>query len=189
MQLRNASIIALKECQQVFADITLIIVGQRPDYAEVDRDVLRMIGIFPRHKDIARVHICVEEIMVKHLCVENFHAMFCQLFHVHTDSFHGFDIANGDAIYALLYHHRTTRQIPVYFRNVESVAVFEIVAQHNRIGCFCDQIKLTMNGAFILTDNLSGAQSLTIFDNGSSHVCQQVHQAYISVYDFPDTRP
>ena len=118
MQLCNTSVVSLEKSQEVFTNVALVFIGQRADNAKVDSDVLRVILMLRRDKDISRVHVRVKEIMVKHLPIENLDTVFSQFLHIHTDTSHLIHITNGYATDTLLHEYIATRVIPVDLRDI-----------------------------------------------------------------------
>ncbi len=54
----------------------MLIAGrQRADDAEIDRGVLRLLGIVQQHEDVARMHVGVEEVVAERLREKDLHAV------------------------------------------------------------------------------------------------------------------
>ena len=77
VQLRHLAIVSLEDGQQVAGQILLVVPAQTADDGAVYGDVLGGAFIIRKcHKDIARVHVGVEEVVLKHLSKKEFDSGF-----------------------------------------------------------------------------------------------------------------
>ena len=71
---RDAVVVAAEEREEVLREIALVALRQRAHDAEVDRDVLAVVGAVDRDEDVARVHVGVEIAVAEHLREEHLDA-------------------------------------------------------------------------------------------------------------------
>ncbi len=82
VQHRDALVVALEEREEVLREVVLVVVGQRADDAEVDRDVAIEVDARVADVDVAGVHVGVEEAVLEHLREEDLDAVARQLLQV-----------------------------------------------------------------------------------------------------------
>ena len=76
MELRYFAVIAVKECNKVFCQVSLIFLIQRAHNTKINGDVLRVIRMFAANKDISRMHVCMEEAIAENLRKKHLDATF-----------------------------------------------------------------------------------------------------------------
>ena len=79
-------------------------------------------------KNIAWVHIGMEETIAEYLSEENFNAALGQYFHIGILSFQCFEVCNRNAVNTLAHHHAGASEIPIDFRYVDKVGTVEIAS-------------------------------------------------------------
>ena len=82
MQLSNLAIITVEKCDKVFSQITFIVFIQAPHDPTINTDILWVLRVLKTDKNIAGMHICMEETIAEHLRKEHLHASFGQQFHI-----------------------------------------------------------------------------------------------------------
>ena len=107
----------------------MIFTGKATHNAAVDGDVLRVFWVVAVNKDIARVHIRMEEVVAKYLGKEKLNAALSELFQVGAPGNQGVQIGNRDAANTLLHHDMTTGKGPVDRRYKQQWGVFKITLQ------------------------------------------------------------
>jgi hypothetical protein len=106
VQLGHALVVAPEEGHEVLRQVVLVVVGQRADDAEVQRDVAAEGGRVEADLDVARVHVGVEEAVAEDLGEEDRHAVARQLLEVDAGLAQAVDLADGHAVHALHHDHR-----------------------------------------------------------------------------------
>ena len=82
VQHRDALVVAVEEREEVLREVVLVVVGQRADDAEVDRDVLVEVDARVADVDVAGVHVGMEEAVLEDLREEDLDAVARQLLQV-----------------------------------------------------------------------------------------------------------
>ncbi len=92
--------------------------------------------MFIADKNIARMHIRMEEAVAEDLGEEDLHATFCQQLHINAMTLQRGYVWNRNAVDALHHHHGFAAVIGIDFRHIEHAAIFKIPAQLNGVGRF-----------------------------------------------------
>ena len=82
MQLGHTAVVAVEEGEEVLRQVALVFPVEGADDAAVDADPERILGVFERDEDVARVHVGVEEAVAEHLGEEHLHSALGQQLHV-----------------------------------------------------------------------------------------------------------
>ena len=133
-------VVAVEESQKVNRQITLVVIRQAADDAEIQRD----IAVVGRHQNIARMHIGMEEAVAEHLREKSFHAVFRQLVQILPLRPQGGNIGNRRAVHPFDGQHVVAAIIVKHLRHNQHFAVFEIAAELAAIGRFAHQIQLVV---------------------------------------------
>src|SRR5690554_6057769 len=80
MQLGHLAVIPAEEREQVAGQVALVVWRQGTHNAEIDGDVFRVGRVGDVDKNVARVHVGVEEAVPEHLGEENLHTFFASTF-------------------------------------------------------------------------------------------------------------
>src|SRR5210317_1744294 len=94
MELGNLSIVALKEGQNITSKVALIFSVKRTHNTKIHRNVLRVMRILARNKNVTWVHVCMKEGVAENLREEDLYSTLSQLLHIRTLSFQRLDISN-----------------------------------------------------------------------------------------------
>src|SRR5690606_3892675 len=108
------------------------------------------LGIVGTHKNVARMHVGVEEAVSEDLGEKDLHATLGQFFHVCALGLERLHIGNGGAVDALHDQHFGAGVVPVDFRNIDQGGVLEITAQLRGVGGFPLQVQFVKNGLLIV---------------------------------------
>ena len=129
VQLRNFAVIAVEEGNEVFRQIALIFFVQRADDTAVNANVLRIFRVVTADKNIARMHVGMEEAVAENLGKEDLYATLSQQLHVSPLRFQRGDVGHRDPVNPLHHHHAFAAVVRVNFRDIEHRALFEVAAK------------------------------------------------------------
>src|SRR5690554_3058181 len=149
VQLGHLAVIPAEERQQVAGQVAFIVRGQGSDNAEIDGNVFGIRRVGNVHKDVARVHVGVEEAVPEHLGEKDLHAFLGQHFHVHAGISQSVHIGNGNAVDALHHQYGLAGVIPVDEGDVDQLGVFEVATQLAGVGGFPLQVQLVVDGGIV----------------------------------------
>ena len=158
MQLRHTAVVALEKGKQVARQIVLVLGSQAADDAAVDGDVLRGPRVHGADKNIAGVHVGVEEAVAEHLGEENLHATFGQHLHVGTLVGQGLKVGDLDPVDTLHHQHFGAAPVPVDLRHIHQRRAFEVAPQLTGVGRFAQQVEFVVNGFFVVADHIHRVQ-------------------------------
>ena len=113
-------------------------------------------------KNIARMHIRMEEAVTENLGEKYLHTTLGQQFHVCALLMQSRNIRNRNTVDTLHDQHIFTAEIRINLRHIEHRAVFKITPQLNGISRFALQIQLIQQCFFILADDLFRPQTSAV---------------------------
>ena len=158
MQLGHPAVVALEEGQEVLCQVALVMVGERADDAEVQRDVAIEVVRPVAHQDVARVHVGVEETIAEDLREEDLHPVTRELFQVDAGRAHAVELADGDALDPLHHQHVAAAVVPVHLRDAQQRGALEVALELIGVGRLAHQVQLVVQVVVELVDHFHGAQ-------------------------------
>src|SRR5690606_24104473 len=162
VQRRDAPVVAAEEREEILGEIMLILVAQRADDAEVDRDVAGTLRVRDVDEDVPRMHVRMEEVVAEHLREEDLDAVLGEQTDVRAARLEERDVADRDAVDALHRQHVGPAIVPVDLRHVELVRVREIALQLRRVRGLAQQVDLVHQRLLELLDDLDGPQAPSV---------------------------
>ena len=142
--------------------VLLVLRAKGPYDAEIDRGVFRPFRVGHDDEYVPRVHVGVEEVVTKHLCEEDFDAVFRQHFYVGARLAQGIHVADRNSVNTLLDHDLRAAVIPVDVRDVQHVRVCKIPLELGGVRGFSHQVEFVDDGLLVLRDNLERLQPFAV---------------------------
>ena len=140
---RHAVVVAAEEREEVLREIALVALRQRAHDAEVERDVLAVVGAVGRDEDVARVHVGVEEAVAEHLREEDLDAGARQPLQVDARARRARSTwpIGMPAIRSITMHFAAA-PVPVHRGHQQQRRMPEIAAQLRAVGRLARQVEL-----------------------------------------------
>ncbi len=143
--------VAVHDRQQHTCHGHLVMFGQLAHNRTVQRNKARIGRIDSFDKDIARMHVSMEEVIAEHLSKENRQTFTCQIRTVHTQFIKGGNIRNRNTGNPFCYQHVLT--VHIDFRNIHHAGACEVMTHTAGIVRFQSQVQLIQNDlAIVLND-------------------------------------
>src|SRR4051794_20152670 len=101
VQLCDAAIVAVEECDEVLGQIVLIARIQATHNAEVHGRIARMLRVIEQYKNIAGMHVCMKEVVPKGLREKDFNTILGEPLNVRAASLQFGDIVHEHAAHTL----------------------------------------------------------------------------------------
>ena len=162
VQLRNFAIIAVEEGNEVLRQIALIFFVQRTDNTAVNTNVLRIFRMMTADKNIARMHVGMEEAVAENLRKEDLHATLGQQLHVSPLRFQRGDVGHRDPVNPLHHHHAFATVVRINFRDIKHWALVEVAAKLDSVSRFTQQVELIQQRFFIFANHFLRAKATAV---------------------------
>ncbi len=162
MQQRHTVVIALEEGQEILRQVILVEFRQRPDDAEIQRDIAAQGLGRHAHQDVAGVHVGVEEAVAKHLREEDLHAVARQLMRVDAGRTQFVGVRDAHAVHALHHEHLRGAPVPEHLGHQQQLGLGEVTAQLAGVGGLAHQVEFVVQVLVELGDHLARLQALAV---------------------------
>ena len=161
---------------------------ERPDDAEVDRDVLAVVRRIRRDEDVARVHVGVEEAVAEHLREEDLDAGARQALQVDARGLQLVDAPDRDAGHALHHQHLGLGGVPVDAGDHQERRVAEVAAQQRAVRGLAREVELVAEVLLELGDDRARLQALAVRPQPLDQHRRGVHQREVLLDHAGDRR-
>ena len=197
MQFGNPAVVTVQKCQEIVSQVALIVFTEGTHDAEIHHHDARTAFRARLDKDIAGVHVRVEETVPEHLGEENLHPAFSQPFQIHPRLLQRRRVADGDTGYAFHHHHVPARQLPQDLGDVKHIGVGKIAAQLGGRGRLPHQIEFVKQRFFEFIHYRGGFQSSCVPGIAFQGLREDIddteipadHLSYLGTYHLDDHLP
>ncbi len=189
MQFGDAMVVAVEERKKIGREILLIFGAECADDAEVHSRVLGPFGIGDDDKDIAGMHVGVEEIVAEDLGKKNLDPVFGEPLDICSGFAQGIHVADRDAVDTLLDHDFGTAVVPVDLGHVKHVGTREVALQLRCIGRFTHQVEFVNDRLLVLGHNLERLETFAMFPVPAGQPGQHAQNVEVPLYLFLNAGP
>ncbi len=114
MRHRHTLVVALEEGEKILREIVLVDVGERTDNPEIECDVLAVMHFVTGDKNIAGVHVGMEEAVAENLREEDLDPGARQCRQIDPGGGQRCGLADRNAVHAFHDHHCRRAVIPIH---------------------------------------------------------------------------
>jgi hypothetical protein len=180
---RDALVVALEESKKVLREIVLVVVGERADDAEIERDIAAVMCRVSGDEDVAGVHVGMEEAVAKDLGEKDLDAGARQRRQIDAGGDQRVGLTDRDAPHALHDHHRRRALIPVHFGHLQQPRTAEVAPQLRAVGGFAHQVEFVVEILGELADDFARLQPLAVRPDLFEQTGEGVEQRQIAGND------
>ncbi len=162
VQQRHAVVVTLEERQEVLRQVILVKLRQRPDDAEIQRDIAAEGLGRHAHQDVAGMHVGVEKAVAEDLREEDLHTVARQLVHVDAGLAQLGRMRDAHTVHALHHEHLGGAPVPEHLGHQQQVGVGEVAAQLAGVGGLAHQVEFIVQVLVELGDHLARLQALAV---------------------------
>ena len=179
VRLGDALVIATEEGEEVLREVIAINIGQRADDAEIERDVLPKRPRRIAHKNVARVHVGMEEAVAEHLGEKDLDPGARQLLEIDTRGHDAVELADRNAVHALHDDHALAAIIPMHLGHAQQGGAGEIAPQLRAVGGLAHQVEFIVQIFVELGHHFARTQTLAVGPHALDQPGRGPHQGQI----------
>ena len=176
MHFGDPLVVAVEEGEKILRQIILVDIRQGADDAEIERDVAALAFAFGDDKDVAGMHVGVEEAVAEDLGEKDLDTGAGQARNVHAFFTQRVDLRNHRAVHAFHDHHAGGAPVPVHFGQDQQVGTLEVAPQLRAVGRLAHQVQLVVQVFVELGDYLARLEPPAIRPDGFQQVGGNLQQ-------------
>ncbi len=155
-------VVAAEEGEEVLRQVVLVVVRQRADDAEVQRDPAAEVLAAVADVDVAGVHVGVEEAVAQRLREEDLDGARRQLLDVDAGLAQPRHLAHRDAVHALHHDDVAAAVVPVHLGHPQQPRAGEVAPQLRAVGGLAHQVQFVVQVLVELGHHFARAQPLAV---------------------------